>query len=147
MTTKALGGAIERRADGWYWRTGVVEPRVRDMPMRWLAPNLRCTTYAGRRTYVEIPASWRQPRYWPDRRVDQDVAAAIEQLIAECGKRSPIYAEGLAEPLDDHRLSIDGYRVDVAQWDAVMCEPIGACWDGADEAEILARARELGWTG
>lgn len=140
--SRALNGALERHADGWHWRDGTREPRVRDMLLSHIAPNFRCMT-RGHITYVEIPARWRDARYWPNGRVDDDAAMAIEQLIGECGTREPIYAEGIAELIDDHRLTTDGWIVDVAQWDSVMREPIGVWWDTAHEAEILARAQRL----
>lgn len=140
----ALGGTIERYSDGWKWRDGQPEPRIRDMMLADVAPNFRCCR-RGNVTYVEIPASWRSRRYWPNGRIDTQAAAEIEKLLHEAGERSAIYAEGLAEQLDDHRLSIDGWLVDVAQWDAVMREHCGCWWDKECESEILDRARELGW--
>lgn len=137
----ALSGALERHADGWYWNDGTPEPRVRDMLLSDVAPNFRCQTYGGGRTYVEIPARWRDARYWPNGRIDTQSASEIEALIREAGRRAPIYAEGLAEAFDDHRLRVDGCIVDAAQWDAVMREPCGCWWDKVHEAGILARAR------
>ena len=139
-----LGGALQRYPDGWRWSDGTPEPRVRDMSLSDVAPNFRCCNRGGI-TYVEIPAGWRQARYWPGGRIDTQAAQAIESLLAECGEHAPIYAEGLAEALDDHRLTTHGWLVDVAQWDAVMREPCGVWWDKAHEAEILARARDGGW--
>lgn len=144
-----LGGTLQRYADGWRWSDGTPEPRVRDMLLSDVAPNFRCATYGGTGngpvTVVEIPARWRtDARYWPARRIDLDAAAAIDGLIRECGRRGAIYAEGLAEALDDHRLTVDGWTVDVAMWDAVMREPVGVWWDTEHEAAIYARVRELG---
>lgn len=138
-----LGGALHRYPEGWRWSDGTPEPRVRDMLLSDIAPNFRCITYADI-TYVEIPAGWRQGRYWPNGRVDPDAASAIDGLLRECGQRSPIYAEGLAEALDDHRLTTAGWLVDIAQWDAVLREPCGVWWDNAHEKEILTRARAGG---
>lgn len=146
-----LGGALQRYPDGWRWSDGTPERRVRDMLLADVAPNFRCQGYGSgpdRRTCVEIPARWRtEERYWPSGRIDDQAALAIEALLRECGQRAAIYAEGLAEALDDHRLRIDGWIIDVAQWDAVMREPCGVWWDRAHEADILARARALGWEG
>ncbi|MBM3571198.1 MAG: hypothetical protein FJX52_02395 [Alphaproteobacteria bacterium] len=142
-----LGGTLQRHADGWHWSDGTPETRVRHMLLSHVAPNFRCGRH-GSITCVEIPARWRQDaRYWPGGRIDTDAAAAIDSLIRECGKREPIFLEGLAEALDDHRLTGDGYIVDVAQWDAVMREPVGVWWDKSDEDAILARARSLGYEG
>lgn len=141
-----LGGTLHRYAEGYRWADGMPEPRVRDMLLGDVAPNFRCCN-RGVTTYVEIPAGWREQRYWPDGRIDTQAAQVISELLREAGKRSPIYAEGLAELLDDHRLTKEGWLVDVAQWDAVMAEHCGCWWDKAHEASILQRARELGWQG
>lgn len=144
MTT-TLGGTLVRHADGWRWSDGTPEPRVRSMPLRALAPNFRCCTYGGGGTYVEIPKLWRSAGLWPRGVVDPDAARAIDGLIREVGKPARIYAEGLAELRDDHRLRRDGYIVPIAAWDAVMGETIGAEWDREHEEAILAKAKELGW--
>lgn len=140
-----LGGTLQRHTDGWRWSDGTPEPRVRDMMLSHVAPNFRCGLHGGV-TCVEIPARWRDARYWPGGRIDTQAAVQIDDLLRECGRRSPIYLEGLAEALDDHRLTGDGWIVDVAQWDAVMREQCGAWWDQQHEAEIFARARSLGWS-
>ena len=132
----ALGGALERFADGWRWSDGMPEPRVRDMLLADIAPNFRVVS--GK---VEIPARWREARYWPNGRIDTQAAEEIAALIADAGRRSPIYAEGLAERLDAPRLKVHGYVIDVAQWDEVMREPCGVWWDKQHEDEILERAR------
>jgi hypothetical protein len=144
--SKTLAGALERWPDGWRWSDGTREPRIRDMLLTEIAPNFRCCRRSDV-TYVEIPARWREARYWPGGRVDPDAANAIADLLAECGRKRAIYAEGLAEPLNDHRLTVDGWIVDVAQYDAVMREPCGAWWDKQHEQDILAHARALGWQG
>ena len=41
ILSTALGGALQRRPDGWYWRDGTPEPRVRDMLLNDIAPNFR----------------------------------------------------------------------------------------------------------
>jgi hypothetical protein len=117
---------------------------VRDMLLSEVAPNFRCCNRGGI-TYVEIPAGWRASRYWPGSRIDTQAAMEIDVLLREAGMRSEIYLEGLAEALDDHRPTGDGWLVDIAQWDALMREPCGCWWDKEREAEILARARSLGW--
>lgn len=139
----ALGGALQRRTDGWYWSDGAQEPRVRDMLLSEVAPNFRCCNCGGI-TYVEIPARWRDARYWPGGRIDTQAAQEIDTLLREAGTRSAIYLEGLAEALDDHRLTGEGWLVDVAQWDAVMREQCGVWWDYEHEADIYARAAALG---
>lgn len=142
-----LGGALERRAGGWYWRDGTREPRVRDMLLNELAPNFRCTNRGGS-TYVEIPHDWDAAKYWPGQRQDPDAAHAVRELLqSPAAERAAIYAEGLAELLDDHRLAKHGWLVPIEQWDAVMLEPVGCWWDKSEEDDILARARALGWEG
>ena len=139
-----LGGTLQRHPQGWCWSDGTPEPRVRDMLLSHLAPNFRCCDRGGI-TYVEIPARWRDARYWPGGQIDASAAQEIDALLRECGQRSAIYLEGLAEALDDHRLTGEGWRVDIAQWEAVMREPVGCWWDKREEADILPRARALGW--
>src|SRR5882672_8938565 len=112
----ALGGALQRYSDGWRWSDGKPEPRARDMLLSEIAPNFRCCKLGGV-TYVEVPARWRDARYWPSQRVDAQAEQEIDALLREAGQRYPIYQEGLAELLDDHRLTAEGWVVDVAQWD------------------------------
>lgn len=146
----ALDGTLERHADGWRWRDGTPEPRVRDMTLADIGPNFRCAHHAWRGQHcacVEIPARWRvDARYWPSRRIDMQAAAQIDSLLREAGERAPIYLEGLAEALDDHRLTGDGWIVSAAMWDAVMREPCGVWWDTEHEADIYARVLALGGT-
>jgi len=132
--TTALGGALVQRPDGWHWRDdGSLEPRVRNMRLRDLAPNWRCATY-GSGTYVEIPRGYLRECQ------DEDVRRVVRELVHGAGRPADIYAEGSAELLDDHRLTRRGYLVPIEAWDALMNEPCGVIWDQSDEAEILARA-------
>ena len=39
ILSTTLGGALQRRPDGWYWRDGTPESRVRDMLLNDIAPN------------------------------------------------------------------------------------------------------------
>lgn len=133
----ALGGALQRRPDGWYWSDGTREPRVFDIPLSHFAPNFRCCN-----GYVEIPKGWETMFHWDN---DPATARAIRDLIAEAGEESGIFAERIAGLLDDHRVKQPGWRVPIAMWDAVMSEPVGAGWDGEHEADILSRAESLGW--
>lgn len=145
MTTPlstTLGGTLQRYPGGWRWSDGTPEPRVRDMTYTDIAPNFRCS---GSR--VEIPWNWREARYWPKGRIDTDAALRIDGLLKEAGKRAPIYAEGIAEAIDDHRVTKHGWTVPIALWDAEMLECCGCWWDKSAEDEILARARSLGWQG
>lgn len=141
----ALGGTLERRDDGWYWSDGIREPRATDMLLSHLAPNFRCMTIRDQ-THVEVPHDWTADKYWPQRRIDPDVARGIRELLqSRATVHAPIYAEGLAEALDDHRLTKHGWHVPIESWDVVMREHAGCWWDRAEEEAILSKARELGW--
>ena len=130
----ALGGAIERRDDGWHWTdTGDLETCARDLLLRHIGMNLRCNTLGGQ-TYVEVPS------YWRDLTSEPEIIEAVTQLIAEHGQRSQIYAEGVAEAWDDHRLRNAGWLVPIRPWDAVMRRVVGGQWDDGDEPALLARA-------
>jgi len=137
--TTALGGALVLADAGWQWHDGTPGPRVRTLRLRDLAPNWRCQTYGNGACYVEIPAGWRHLVR------DPDVRAVVAELIRDAGRSAQIFADGLAEIIDDHRLTMPGTLVPVAAWDALMTEPCGVSWDRADEPAILARARALGW--
>ena len=138
ILSTTLGGALQRRPDGWYWRDGTPEPRVRDMLLNDIAPNFRVMGSA-----VEIPHDWRAPRHWPQGRVDNDAAEAIGRLVSDLGKPGPIYADGLAETLDEPASRVQGYTLPIAHWDAAMREPCGTWWDREHEADILAMAARL----
>lgn len=139
----ALGGALIRHTDGWRWSDGSTEPRVRDMSLADISPSFRCIT-TGSGTYVEIPHDWTDSRYWPRGHVDEDSRVAIQGLIRDgSAKPGPIYAEGLSEALDSHRLAKHGYLLPISVWDTVMGEVCGAWWDKDEEADILARAEAL----
>lgn len=133
-----LGGALQRRPDGWYWRDGTPEPRVRDMLLNDIAPNFRVMNGA-----VEIPHDWRAARHWPQGRTDTDAAEAIARLLSDVGKPASIYADGLAEALDEPASRVQGHTVPVSHWDAAMREPCGAWWDMEHQDDILATADRL----
>jgi len=75
-------------------------------------PNYRCTTY-GRGTFVEVPRHYRQT-------TAPEVAEIIARLISESGKEADIYAGGVAEAFDNHRLRMRGYLIPIAAWDAAF---------------------------
>jgi hypothetical protein len=76
ILSTALGGALQRRPDGWYWRDGTPgAARARHAPERHRAQFPRASEGA-----VEIPHDWRAPRHWPNGRVDNDAADAIARL-------------------------------------------------------------------
>jgi hypothetical protein len=133
-TITALNGALRRGEDGrWYWADGTPEPRVYDMRLADIAPSFRCIRY-GSGTYVEIPRNWQR------RISDRHVTVAVEYLIDHHGKPADIFGEGIAEALDEHRVTVPGYLVPIEEWDRIMNGVIGAQWDIANEADILARA-------
>jgi hypothetical protein len=88
---------------------------------------------------------WQAERHWPRGRVDGDAARVIADLVKVAGTAAPVYAEGLAEAFDDHRLGKHGHRVPIEQWDASMREPCGATWLNRDEAAILLCAKSVGY--
>ena len=133
ILSTTLGGALQRRPDGWYWRDGAKEPRVRDRLLNHLAPNFR--VLKGR---VEIPRDWRAAKHWPGGRVDTEAAEAIARLLSDVGNPASIYADGLAETLDEPRSHVHGHTVPVSQWDAAMLEQAGAEWDMEHQPDILA---------
>lgn len=138
ILSTTLGGALQRRPDGWHWRDGTPEPRVRDMLLNDIAPNFRASQGA-----VEIPHDWRNARHWPNGRVDNDAAEVIARLVSDLGKPAAIYADGLAETLDEPLAHVHGHTIPVSQWDAAMREPCGTWWDREHEADILAMAAGL----
>lgn len=111
---------------------------MRDMLLNDIAPNFR--VQGGT---VEIPHDWRAPRHWPNGRIDNDAAEAIGRLIGDLGKPGAIYADGLAEALDEPLAHVHGHTVPIAHWDAAMREPCGTWWDREHEADILDTARRL----
>ncbi len=141
-----FGGALLRYTDGWRWRDGQSEPRVRDILLLDVAPAFRFARY-GTRICVEIPATWRDAQHWPDNRVDPRVATIIEALLRDPGERMTISGAGLETLLGKQPRKIDGWIVDLDRWEAAMSEVCGASWDGRHDDAILARARALGWRG
>jgi hypothetical protein len=131
----ALGGALRRVApDVWVWSdTGERELRVTDLKLLDLAPAYRVIA-RGKVRLVEIPELWRKDVS------DPDVEEALTRLLAEHGRPADIYAEGLAELLDDHRARSRGFVVPLEAWEREMSRVVGASWDLADEEAIMARA-------
>ena len=138
QTASALNGALLCVAGCWTWKDGTPEPRVRHMLLRDLAPNFRCIP-----GWVEIPHNWRSPNRWPNGRVDADAERAIKAMISAAGKSAPIYADGLAEALDDHRMQVDGHVIPIDEWNHQMTATCGVWWSTEHETEILSRAAQL----
>jgi len=137
MLCSTLGGTLERHSDGWRWRDGTPEPRVQDLNPNGVY-NFRCTKAGGGQTYVEVPVG---------RAHDDDDLAWCKVY-----RRGPDVDAGLARNAragsDDHRVGGRGaYFVPIEDWDAhwSLVGPIGASWLAEHEADILGRARALGW--
>lgn len=123
----AMGGLLVRRADGWHWRDGSPEPRVRDLTaaqafefprVRSIDPTSELLT-----SYVAISRE----------ALDED-PDLLADVIAFAGLRA-ITAAG------------DRGAVEVPEeiWDAWASDRvIGLGWEPSDEAAILARAETLG---
>jgi hypothetical protein len=123
----AIGGLLVRQADGWRWRDGSPEPRVRDLTaaQAFEFPRVRSIDPAtGAVTpYVSITRE----------ALDED-ADLLGDVIAFAGSRA---------------LHVGGPRgtVEVPEeiWDAWASDRvIGLGWNPSDEADILARAESLG---
>jgi hypothetical protein len=131
-----FGGALVRRGPNvWAWAdTGEPDPRVWDLTVRDLAPTYRIATRQGRRC-VKVPRDWHKDVTDPD---------AEESLRLLCGRRplAAIYAEGVAEVLDEPHATIPGYLVPLEEWDAEMNRVVGAAWSQEDEPALLERARK-----
>jgi hypothetical protein len=122
-----MGGLLVRQPDGWRWRDGSPEPRVRDLTaaqafefprVRSLDPSNDTLT-----AYVSITRE----------ALDED-ADLLADVIAFAGPRA---------------ITVGGARgtVEVPEevWDAWASDRvIGLGWEPSDEAAILARAESLG---
>jgi hypothetical protein len=135
--TSAFAGRLRRLGpDSWAWADGTPEPRVRDLRLRDLAPNWRVVAFGDGRRFVEVPIFWR------DLVRDPDVRRAVADLV-RVEPETRIYAEGVAEAIDDHRRSMRGCLVPLDRWDDRMAEVVGAAWDRADEPAIVAKAASI----
>lgn len=80
------------------------------MTLRDAGPNYRCITY-GNGTFVELPHNWRQ--HVPE----GPIRDAIQRLVDRHPQDDAIYAEGLAELTDEHRLAKHGCLIPIKEWD------------------------------
>jgi hypothetical protein len=113
----AFGGALLRTEDGWYWRDGRCEPRVRDLLATevYLYPRLRSVLPDGTvRPVVELPPG------------ATDEEPALRDLVRQAGDR--------CVPSRDRPGALE---LPEALWDAWAEEAV-------DEPELLALARSLG---
>lgn len=158
-----LAGTLVRHGrDDWRWSDGTPEPRVEDLsPDEW---NLRCRTYGGGETYVEVPrglaqetaslrwvlAGARDGRYGSGRSGDH-----TGPLTVDHGGLRRMHVRPGSDPLLGHPADADDelpgpiptvVLVSITEWDAWVREhPAGAVWDRIHEPDILARAAALGW--
>ncbi len=123
----AMGGLLVRQADGWRWRDGSLEPRVRDLTaaQAFEFPRVRSVdpTSGTITAYVSISRA----------ALDED-ADLLADVIAFAGPRA---------------IAVGGPRgtVEVPEevWDVWASDRvIGLGWEPSDEAAILARAESLG---
>jgi hypothetical protein len=119
-----MGGLLTRGPDGWRWRDGTLETRVRDLTALEAFQFPRVTypdpdAPGGRARWVSLPV----------RALDDE--PDLDELVRELGR---------AARNSEH----DAGRIEVREdaWDAwVDGRVIGVAWDAADEAELLAIAR------
>ena len=121
-----MGGLLTRGPDGWRWRDGTREARVRDLTAAEAFQFPRVTVPdpdapGGRSRWVSIPV----------RALDDE--PDLDELVRELGPaaRNSEHDAGCIE-------------VREALWDErVRARVIGVAWDPADEAALLAIAQRL----
>ncbi|MEZ4407919.1 MAG: hypothetical protein R3A52_15805 [Polyangiales bacterium] len=122
ITVRAMGGLLERHADGWRWVDGAPEPRVHDVTPAeaFPFPTVTMVTARGERTTgVAIPRA----------ALDED-RELFDEVIRRAG--------------DDAAVSASGAEVPRATWDTwAGSTVIGVRWEPADEAAIFSRAEAL----
>jgi len=123
----AMGGLLVRQPDGWRWRDGSPEPRVRDLTaaQAFEFPRVRSIdpTTGAVAAYVSISRA----------ALDED-ADLLADVIAFAGPRAIV--------VGGHRGTVE---VPEEVWDVWASDRvIGLGWDPSDEAGILARAESLG---
>ncbi len=123
----AMGGLLARHPDGWRWRDGRAEPRVRDLTAAEAFQFPRVTyphpddTSGARLRYVAVPLA--------SAAVEPDLA----EVIALAGRRA-------RRPVGDPVVEVPE---DV--WDPwIAGRVVGVIWDAADEDGLLATAEALG---
>lgn len=135
----ALGGKLIRWAgDTWAWSDSTPAPQVRDMKPSWYY-NFRvgsgCVEVPAKLTKTEAELAWVAAGGYP------------VGLSGDHGSTRTLHADGRETRTSDSGKAIPQvYLVPVAdwdEWDAEAC--IGARWERADEAAILAKAKSLGW--
>ncbi len=121
----AMGGLLTRHQDGWRWRDGRAEPRVRDLTAAEAFPFPRVTEVdpgapEGRVRYINVP--WRIVREEPD----------LAEVISLAGPRA---LRPAGEPV---------VQIPEDIWDPwVHNRVIGVLWDADDEDDLLSTAESL----
>jgi len=133
----ALDGTLRRREDGWYWRDGRYEPRVRDRSLEELAPAWRAMRRGGL-AWVEIPTQWRLQIREPE------LVRAVTERVRDYATIGSIHDDGATAVLGARGQFRSGYRVPMRAWRVIMGQPCGATWDADDDTEIRAIAARLG---
>ena len=121
-----MGGLLTRGPDGWRWRDGTREARVRDLTAAEAFQFPRVTypdpdAPGGRTRWVSVPV----------RALDEE--PDLDELIRELGPaaRNSEHDAGHIEVRED-------------AWESgVRGRVIGVGWDAEDEADLLAIARRL----
>lgn len=161
-----LAGTLQRHDDGsWRWSDDTPEPRVHDLSRNGTY-NFRVRSYGGPgQRYIEVLRQ--QAENEPDLqwvlaahavgsyRLDQSGGHMGPLVIDEDGPRRMAIRPG-EDPIEDEtvpdRKGIPIPRVilvPMEDWDRWVrtAPPLGAEWDREHEADILSRARALGWSG
>jgi len=166
--TTVFQGALQRRSDGWFWRSGKPAPNVRDdTPSQ--SYNFRVSLRSGGK-FVEVPLSrkmdpdlaWvfesqRLGRYITG--VDNDREVSRQERSGEeypTLSAQPVFEDGdipgISEPGIALRKTRDATKaravyVPIADWDLWSNGTVtGALWNKADEPEILLQAKLEGWS-
>jgi hypothetical protein len=119
----ALNGALERRPEGWFWRSGDPEPRVRDAdPLRHF--DLATTRSAQDVCWVYVPPA----------------IAANEAALRWIWQA---WCEGLYEIGDSPPDEKPAIRVPLADWNLRWSSAVaGAEWEPRDDEAIRRRAAD-----
>lgn len=135
---KTLGGTLIRwAANTWAWSDNTPAPQVSDMKPSWYY-NFRvqsgCVEVLAKVAKTEPELAWVLSANYPT----ELSADHYGSRILRAGRETRESQSGKAIPLV--------YLVPLADWDEWdAATSIGARWEKADEAAILAKAKSLGW--
>lgn len=164
----ALGGTLIGAAGQWRWSDGTPEPRVVDMSASWLY-NFRCQGGCVE-VLLSVAHRDRDTLGWVLARVESGMyqqagsgdhtGPRIMHLTEryEAGDVPGVSEPGIGVEITRQSVTPAGEPtkraipqvalVPVAEWDMwSAANPVGAKWEKADEPEIFAKARSLGWAG